>query len=68
MSCIFDVYEATDQPTTCPHCGARTDFEDLANDRQLHTCLDATCGYRFIVTEPDETEPPDREGRRHGHG
>jgi hypothetical protein len=58
MSCIYDVYAATDQPETCPHCGARTDFEELADDRQLHRCLDATCGYRYIVTQPEEEPRP----------
>lgn len=58
MSCIYDVYTATDQPETCPHCGARTDFEELEGDRQLHRCLDATCGYRYIVTHPEEEPEP----------
>jgi transposase-like protein len=40
-----------DQPTTCPKCGARTDFiEEEGNHPTLcdqrHTCLG--CGYKFI--------------------
>ena len=41
----------TDQPTTCPKCGSRTDHDDLPDEPdgtkvQSHTCLG--CGYTFL--------------------
>jgi hypothetical protein len=47
-----------EQPTTCPLCGARTDFNDIPNNTppvQLHTCLSPDCGYQFLG-EFDEDE------------
>lgn len=44
----------SDQPTTCPHCGLRTEiFSDLSqtsNQTQIHHCPDSTCGFEFVVT------------------
>lgn len=39
------LYEITDQPMTCPKCGARTDFTELPSRVQVHTCLG--CGFKF---------------------
>ena len=38
----------TDDITTCPHCGARTDWVDTGgpHDEQKHTCL--RCGFVFL--------------------
>ncbi len=52
------IYLMTDQPTTCPKCGART--YTLSN--LLHTnarllieeCLRPMCGYIFLVQDDDE--------------
>ena len=52
-----------EDPVTCPSCGARTEWDDLAsgpNPRQLHTCLNAVCGRQF-VTEFD-AEAQDSHG------
>lgn len=47
-----------EEPTTCPHCGSRTDFLERDN-RQLHWCLNSTCDFVFF-TEPDnETDESD---------
>ena len=27
------------QPKTCPKCGSRTEFEEIAEDKQQHKCL-----------------------------
>ncbi len=49
-----------DQPVTCPHCGARTDFIlDLSHTRskiQVHRCLSAACQFEFVVGIEDENE------------
>ena len=38
-----------DQPTTCPKCGSRTEFNILDLERQKHRCKDSDCGYEFIL-------------------
>lgn len=54
---IFD----EDSPVTCPECGSRTDFEELENGAQLHSCLNhTTCGLSFIV-EIETIETQDEE-------
>lgn len=51
----LDVYcnDNNDQPTTCPKCGARTEFENIADDKQQHKCL--SCRYEFFL-DFDEDE------------
>lgn len=49
----LDWYLLNDQPTTCGHCGARTNFHVIDDKIQLHKCLNPECGYKFI-TEEDE--------------
>ena len=47
-----------DQPTTCPLCGARTDFIELEVTfpfTQIHNCLNKNCGFTFIG-ETDEDQ------------
>lgn len=41
-------YGLTDDITTCPICGGRTDFEETGgpNGEQHHTCL--KCKYEFV--------------------
>jgi hypothetical protein len=43
-------YGLTDDITTCPRCGSRTDFVDTGgpDDEQEHACLSPTCRYVFI--------------------
>ena len=43
-----------DQPTTCPHCSARTEEDDNEDGSQNHTCL--SCGFRFVGDWDDWTE------------
>ena len=42
----------TDQPTTCPFCGARTDIiSDLYHTNlklQINECLDVSCKHVFL--------------------
>ena len=41
------------QPTTCPHCGARTnllmDFSHTMDGTEIHRCLAEPCSYEFVV-------------------
>jgi len=45
----LDVYvnEDNDQPTTCPKCGNRTEFLQIADNKQQHQCL--SCKYEFFL-------------------
>ncbi len=51
----YDVYIFSDQPTTCPICGIRTeiivDLFDSHLKTQLHNCPNFTCNYSFLVEE-----------------
>lgn len=47
-----------DQPTTCPYCGARTEFDDVksfageeSETQQHHRCPAKECGYEFLAEE-----------------
>jgi hypothetical protein len=33
--------------TTCPKCGRRTDFEEINDMEQIHTCLNDKCQFIF---------------------
>ena len=44
----------SDQPTTCPKCGRRTDFADYSHTNaawQIHFCLNENCEFEFLVCE-----------------
>lgn len=40
----------TDDITTCPHCGRRTDYHDTGrpDGEQIHVCLNPHCGFVFL--------------------
>jgi transposase-like protein len=40
------------QPTTCPKCGSRTEFEEISEDKQQHKCLN--CEYEFFLDFEEE--------------
>lgn len=45
----------SDQPTTCPYCGTRTEFDDVGlitgegTMQQHHRCPGKNCGYEFLA-------------------
>jgi tRNA(Ile2) C34 agmatinyltransferase TiaS len=43
------IYLMHDQPTTCPHCGRRTEW--TGESPQLHRC---GCGFEFLVEQDEE--------------
>lgn len=46
------IFILSDQPTTCPLCGARTEFDELESGQQHHRCLDQSgCGHEFIAED-----------------
>jgi len=56
-----------EQPTCCPKCGTRTDFEEVINrDKtfQMHHCANKECLYEFIGEfESEELIAPDYYSR-----
>ena len=48
-----EVFTFTDQPVTCPKCGARTEFTldliETIEQTQYHHCLSAKCMFEFVV-------------------
>ena len=43
-----------DCQTTCPSCGARTEFEEREDGLQLHRCLNLSCLREFTACFDDE--------------
>lgn len=44
-----------EQPTTCPKCGARTDFTEINELQQYHICLSSLCKFKFIGEFEEES-------------
>lgn len=48
-----EIYIYSDQPTTCPQCGTRTEImQDLyftKEQTQHHKCLSKKCSFEFIM-------------------
>jgi len=59
----LDIYILNDQPTTCGICAARTEFEDITDEIQLHQCLSPDCGYQFLAEKDEEI----RDGTNEKH-
>jgi len=49
----FEVYTFSDQPTTCPKCGSRSEITlDLFftdEQSQHHKCLSSKCHFEFVM-------------------
>lgn len=51
----LEIFLMNDQPTTCPHCGVRTEWVDLPfveYVQQHHTC--PRCGFEFLVHDDQD--------------
>lgn len=48
-----EVYTFSDQPTTCPKCGSRTeiilDLCHTIDQTQIHKCSIKNCEYEFVM-------------------
>jgi ribosomal protein S27AE len=55
MNDYSDIYLFSDQPTTCPKCGLRTeiilDLIESLEKTQLHKCASPNCGFEFFMQE-----------------
>jgi ribosomal protein L40E len=50
---VLDCYILNEQPMICGKCGARTSFDEENSGRQMHQCLNPSCGYKFVAVEDD---------------
>lgn len=54
----IEVYLFTDQPATCPKCGARTEiimeFTKVRAQTQYHKCMHIGCGFEFVMENDDD--------------
>ena len=52
---LNEVYIISDQPTTCPKCGARTEIilslDYTIEKTQFLKCLFESCKYEFVMQE-----------------
>lgn len=44
-------YEMSEDPATCPSCGARSDFDEIKEGLQRHRCLSKQCNRVFFVED-----------------
>ena len=47
----LETFIMSDQPTTCPKCGSRTDSFDIDKEKQQHLCLNDSCNFEFFKEE-----------------
>jgi hypothetical protein len=52
----LEIFLASDQPTTCPKCGTRTEIINDLETSQLHECASKECSFRFILEFEEEEE------------
>ncbi len=51
----LESFLSSDQPTTCPKCGNRTEIVNETDFSQQHKCLSKECNFQFILEFEDET-------------
>lgn len=56
----YHIYLMCDQPTTCPKCGSRTNFDEFENHegryQEIHYCLNLECRFSFYVEEDEDDD------------
>lgn len=45
----LEIFLSSDQPTTCPKCGIRTEIINDFVISQYHKCLSEMCNFEFIL-------------------
>ena len=49
----LEIFIYSEQPTTCPNCGTRTEitleFLESPEQTQYHKCLSKDCNFEFIM-------------------
>lgn len=58
MTNYSQVYTYSDQPTTCPICGSRSevtvDFSHTKDKTEVHQCPSASCKYEFVMVADED--------------
>lgn len=52
----IEIFLSSDQPTTCPKCGNRTEIVKDFEVSQLHKCPSPGCYFKFILEFDVEDE------------
>lgn len=52
----LEIFLSSDQPTTCPKCGNRTEIVNEFDASQQHKCLSEVCNFQFILEIYNEDE------------
>jgi hypothetical protein len=52
----LEIFLSSDQPTTCPKCGNRTEIINELDACQKHKCLSEECKFQFILEFDNEDE------------
>ena len=59
MISFSEVFIYSDQPTTCPKCGLRTeiilDLSHTKEQTQIHKCDSGDCNFEFVVQNDIES-------------
>ena len=50
----LEIFISSDQPTTCPKCGNRTEIIEDFISSQKHKCLSKNCDFQFILEFDNE--------------
>ena len=45
----LEIFISSDQPTTCPKCGNRTEITKYFINSEKHKCLSENCNFQFIL-------------------
>ncbi|WP_209320110.1 hypothetical protein [Flavobacterium denitrificans] len=45
----LEMFLSSEQPTTCPTCGNRTEILEEFEFSQKHKCLNTECSFKFIL-------------------
>ncbi|MCC6186246.1 MAG: hypothetical protein IT256_03750 [Chitinophagaceae bacterium] len=61
MTTFTEAYIYSDQPTTCPLCGTRSqvilNLSHTKDKTEVHKCLQSNCGYEFVMQHDQDFEP-----------
>lgn len=52
----LEIFLSSDQPTTCPKCGNRTEIVNAFDASQKHKCLSEDCSFQFVLEFENEDE------------
>jgi len=50
----LEIFLSSEQPTTCPKCGNRTEIFKECESFQQHKCLSEECNFQFILEFDNE--------------